>query len=75
MVVFSQVTVHQKADKDLTSRCSLFNRGAPRLASRFRLQYRQIFSMSGNFFLAGTFRTYSVIFFTMIAGTSGGPEL
>lgn len=57
------------------SRCSRFNNGAPRLASRLRLQYLHTSSTNSRFCRRLTLATYCRMRSTMILGTSGGPGL
>ena len=57
------------------SRCSLFSNGAPRLTSRFKLQYRAICCTKSGFFLMCIRFTYASIRRMMISGTRGGPGL
>jgi hypothetical protein len=57
-----------------TSRCRRFNNGAPRLASRLRLQYLQTDNRKICFFLSVIRPMYSVNREVTTAGTRGGPS-
>jgi hypothetical protein len=63
------------ADAVHGSRCNRFNSGAPRRASRFRLQYLHTSTTNSRFCRTLILPMYCRMRSTMIFGTSGGPGL